>query len=357
MGDSMEFMGQLHEQHKSMELDLTDRKILYLLSQNARFSESSIAKALGISKEVVHYRIKGLQREGFLHGFITLLDMEKLGQSMYSVTMVLHPSYEQQEMLGSLIADRRVSHIKHLSSLLNLQFAMTTATGREFTDFFDAFLHKYHAGIKDYELSVILEQHFMGLDFLLEGLDEKEKPKISEHKGSSFQNLFLRPGNRGSRPRRKAAGVNQVVTDAKDREILRCLKLNSRLPMVRLAREVKLNVASVQKRLAHLVEKGVITHFVPYASFSYLGYQWFELYLRTKHLNEHSFRQYLHQEPKIVWLSKRLGKWNYHLSIFARNNTEFNQVVQKLQQQFQDSIIAYDTSTVLKQYKFAPRVE
>ncbi|MBI4453296.1 Lrp/AsnC family transcriptional regulator [Candidatus Woesearchaeota archaeon] len=338
----MEFMGQFHEHNNRIELDLTDRKILYLLSLNARFSESSIAKSLNLSKEVVHYRIKGLQKKDFLHGFITLINTEKLGYITHSVNVLLHPSYNQQELLNYLLSDKRVTHLKHLNSLVNLQFGMTAATIREFMEFFDAFVNKHHAIIKDYAISTILEDHFMGLDFLVE--DIKERPTISEHKGSSFQNLFFS----------QKKGI--VKIDAKDKEILHHLKLNSRISLVQLAQDVKLATTSIQKRLANLVEQKVIKHFIPYASFSYLGYQWYELYLRKKNIDESSFIHYLRQEPKIVWLSKRLGRWNYHISIFAKNNTEFNEVVQRLQEQFHDSIIAYETSTVLRQYKFTPRV-
>lgn len=342
----MEFMGQFHEHKNHIELDLTDRKILYLLSLNARFSESSIAKSLNLSKEVVHYRIKGLQKKDFLHGFITIINTEKLGFITHSVNVLLHPTYNQQELLDYLLTDKRVTHIKHLNSLLNLQFGMTAATVREFMEFFDAFVNKHHAGIKDYAISTVLEDYFMGLDFLME--DIQEQPSISEHKGSSFQNLFF--------TQKKEIVNERVKIDAKDKEILHHLKLNSRIPLVQLSQEVQLATTSVQKRLANLVEKKVIKNFIPYASFSYLGYQWYELYLRKKNIDEYSFIHYLRQEPKIVWLSKRLGKWNYHISIFAKNNTEFNNVVQRLQQQFHDSIIAYETSTVLKQYKFTPRV-
>ncbi|MBS3123483.1 Lrp/AsnC family transcriptional regulator [Candidatus Woesearchaeota archaeon] len=338
----MQFMGQFHEHNHQIKLDLTDKKILYLLSLNARFSESSIAKSLNLSKEVVHYRIKGLQKKEFLHGFITIVDSEKLGHMVHSINVLLHPSSNQKELLDYLLEEKRVNQIKHLNSLLNLQFGITTTTIREFMEFFDTFVNKYHASIKDYAISTILEDDFMGLDFLVEDL--KEKPTISEHKGSSFQNLFSE--------KKKVL----VKIDAKDKEILHHLKLNCHIPLVLLAQKVQLATTSIQKRLADLIEQKVIKHFIPYASFSYLGYQWYTLHLRTKNIDENSFKHYLRQEPKIVWLSKCLGKWNYQLSIFAENNTQFNEVVQHLQQQFHDSIIAYETSAILKQYKFTPRV-
>ena len=344
-------MGQLDEHSKRVELDLIDRKILYLLSLNARFSESSIAKSLNLSKEVVHYRIKGLQKKDFLHGFITVVDAEKLGLRVHSVHLLLHPSYNKDELLASLVGDERISHLKHLNSPLELQFGVSTKSVREFMEFFDHFLNDFHASIRDYSISTILEEHFMGLDFLVEDL---EKPTISEHKGSSFQQLFL--GQKSIKSTETPSSTGTIPLDSKDYEILHHLKLNSRMPLVQLAQEMQLATTSVQKRLGNLIAQGVIKHFIPIASFSYLGYQWYSLHLRTKNINEKSFLHYLREDPHIVWLSKRLGRWTYHLSIFAQNTTQFNNVVQKLQQQFGDSIIAYETAAILKQYKFTPRV-
>lgn len=184
----------------------------------------------------------------------------------------------------------------------------------------------------------------MGLDLLLE--KGEGRPMITERKGSSFQHLFA--------SRKLLPGPTEL--DAKDQAILAELKMNSRMPILQLSQKLKLAPTSVQNRIGKMVQLGVIKHFIPYASLSFLGYQWHMLFLRTKNLNQTSFYQYLRQHPNTVWVSKRLGKWNYNVSIFVKNNTEFNQVVQELQQQFHDSIIDYDSAIVFKQYKFQPRV-
>jgi len=337
----MEFIGQFHEQKKSMELDLLNRKIMYLLGKNARYSESSIAKALKTSKEVVHYRIKRMQEDGFLHGFITVVDPEKLGLVVHAVHLHLFPSSPHEALIELLVNEEKVTNVKYYNSPHEMQFSVATCSTREFSVFWHEFLNKHHAHIKDYSLSTILEDYFLGLDFLVE---PSEQPEITEHKGSSFQKEFAQQKN------------SAAALDEKDYQILEVLQMNSRMPVIKIAQEMRLAPGSVQRRLASLIEGGIIKHFIPYASFTFLGYQWYRLHLRTKNLNEPSFLEYLKQHPQVVWMSKRLGKWNYDLSIFSLNNTEFNQVVKDLHTHLGDSLIDYEPAMVFKQLKYKPRV-
>ena len=65
---------------KSMEkLDLKDRKILYQLDLNCRQSNTQIGKKVGLSKEVVNYRIKRMQDFGIINNFWTAINSLKLG--------------------------------------------------------------------------------------------------------------------------------------------------------------------------------------------------------------------------------------------------------------------------------------
>ena len=43
------------------KLDIIDRKIIYILSKNSRYSNTVIAKKIGSSREVVAYRLKKIQ--------------------------------------------------------------------------------------------------------------------------------------------------------------------------------------------------------------------------------------------------------------------------------------------------------
>ena len=46
----------------AVKLDLKDKKILTLFDENARLSNSQIAKRVGLSKPAVEYRLKRLEK-------------------------------------------------------------------------------------------------------------------------------------------------------------------------------------------------------------------------------------------------------------------------------------------------------
>ena len=71
--------------HIMEQLDLLDRKILYELDINARQPISKLAKKLQRKRNTIEYRIKKLQDEGIIKNFVTLLDAEKLGLTIWNV--------------------------------------------------------------------------------------------------------------------------------------------------------------------------------------------------------------------------------------------------------------------------------
>ena len=62
-----------------IKLDVKDRKILSELDMDARQPLSTIAKKVRLSREVVSYRIKQLEKKGIIEGFYTAIDTSKLG--------------------------------------------------------------------------------------------------------------------------------------------------------------------------------------------------------------------------------------------------------------------------------------
>ncbi len=64
------------------ELDTTDKRILKMLNKDARMSFRRISRELRISLTTVTTRVKKMEKEGVLKGYIPLIDPEKLGLDM-----------------------------------------------------------------------------------------------------------------------------------------------------------------------------------------------------------------------------------------------------------------------------------
>lgn len=71
--------------HKD-EVDETDLKILNIIKRDARLSFREIGKKLNLSTGTVSDRIKLMQANGVIRGFVTAMDHEKLG---YQVSLMM----------------------------------------------------------------------------------------------------------------------------------------------------------------------------------------------------------------------------------------------------------------------------
>jgi len=66
-----------------VNLDLKDRKILYQLDLNCRQSNSQIGKKVGLSKQVVDYRIKRMDEDRIITGYWTNIDSYRFGYQVF----------------------------------------------------------------------------------------------------------------------------------------------------------------------------------------------------------------------------------------------------------------------------------
>ena len=78
-------------------LDAIDRKILGLLQENAKIPQAKVAKEVGLTAPSVNERIRKLEKNGFIRGYVALLDEHKLGQDIAAFVEVFieHPKFEE----------------------------------------------------------------------------------------------------------------------------------------------------------------------------------------------------------------------------------------------------------------------
>jgi Lrp/AsnC family leucine-responsive transcriptional regulator len=77
-------------------LDAIDRKILALLQDNAKMPQAVVAKKVGLTAPSIHDRVRKLEGEGYIRGYVAVLDPRKLGQEITAFVEVFveHPKFE-----------------------------------------------------------------------------------------------------------------------------------------------------------------------------------------------------------------------------------------------------------------------
>lgn len=81
------------------QLDDKDRLLLHLLQQNSRMSSAELARQLKLSAPGLQKRLKRLEENGFIAGYVTLVNREALGLDLLCFTQVTL-THQQPECVG-----------------------------------------------------------------------------------------------------------------------------------------------------------------------------------------------------------------------------------------------------------------
>ncbi|MFC1800722.1 winged helix-turn-helix transcriptional regulator, partial [Nanoarchaeota archaeon] len=154
-------------------LDKKDMRILYELDVNARQPISQIAKKVGLSKEVVNYRIKNLTKKGIIEGFYTIIDSAKLGYFTIRVYLTLGNTTvdKEKEIIDFIVKQKNALYVSKLSNSLDVAIGMWVKTFDEFAKFKNELETKYRK-----YLSIFLIYNHYKRDYL-----------INENKGESAE--------------------------------------------------------------------------------------------------------------------------------------------------------------------------
>jgi len=67
------------------ELDETDRRLLGLLQENARYTATELAERIGVSDNTIHNRMDRLEEAGVVTGYAAAIDHDRAGIDLHFV--------------------------------------------------------------------------------------------------------------------------------------------------------------------------------------------------------------------------------------------------------------------------------
>ena len=82
---------------KTIKLDIIDKKILSILSVNARISYIELAKSANITIDIARYRVKTLKKLGIIKGFRVWINHDIIGKQVYKILVSFQNSNLERE--------------------------------------------------------------------------------------------------------------------------------------------------------------------------------------------------------------------------------------------------------------------
>lgn len=150
-------------------------------------------------------------------------------------------------------------------------------------------------------------------------------------------------------PRGKAT-LPQIKVDLKDLKILHELDNDARLPFSQIGKRVGLSESVVRYRIERLQKEGVIKQFMTFIDVEKMGYKFYNVSLRLKHVTEEREQEIIEEVkkiPQVVWLISTSGAYQLLISIITTDIAYFQSIFNKIVKILENEIIEHTLFVVI----------
>ncbi|HII71506.1 TPA: Lrp/AsnC family transcriptional regulator [Candidatus Woesearchaeota archaeon] len=303
------------------ELDAKDKKILSELDMDARQSISSIAKKVGLSKEVVNYRIKQLEKRGVITGYYTVLNVAKLGLMFCRFfSRVQNVNLEKEKEIYEFAKQYpEVCWVVSTKGPWDLAFVILVNKINEFKRICDTFSFKYGSHFQERYVSIATKIHHMKHKYLYD--TNRDEDKIL------------------------GGDAEEETIDDTDYKILSIIATDARMSTLDIARKLKITPNTVKYRIKKLVEKNIILCFRAAIGIKELGYQRHKVILTLQNMTEKKTRrmiEFLKQNKNVTYITESVGCGDVEFEIDVRGSNELHENLNAIRHEFGELIRNYD---------------
>ena len=292
-----------------MELDIKDKKILFELEEDSRQSNSSIAKAVGLSKDAVGYRIKQLENKGIIRGYRTIVNVQKLGYTLYRTyfRFIDISQNELNKIIEFLKKEKNVWWIGRLDGSWDFIFAYWSKTSKDFYDFYKMFSAKFRKYIKDKLICPLISYTEIPRRYLI----------------NSISKIDIEIDDKIEKP------------DKTDLNILKMLSKNARMPLVEIASKLKVDNMTIYHRIKNMKDKKIILGYKVDINVRKLGRDFYTVEIDLRDFSK--FEEIKNEAYSILEFTARsisIGGNDLEFDLEIENTQRYYEIINSLKDKF-----------------------
>jgi len=315
------------------QLDLKDKRLIYELDSNSRQTNAQIARKIGLSTEVVNYRIKRLEKENIITQYQIIVNLYRLDILQFKICLSFQhlTSAKLNQILESLKKKQEIKWIVSCKGNWDLIMSLEADSLQNMDSLKDEILSLFSNYVIKKSISILVEAQTYNRDYLLEDKSQVHESRIILKKDKP------------------------VKLDGLDMKILKKLSENARKPIVDIAAEIKSTVRIVNYRIKQLVKNKIVLGFKIAINYEKLGIKFFKTFIyldNPKKERLKSLIQYLSAHKNVIHYVKVLGNWDLEPEFETYSEEEFDKILGDMKDQFSDIIKDVDVITISKEHKF-----
>ena len=317
------------------ELDDKDNKILRILTENARMPLKRIAKKVRVSREVVDYRIRRLEKMGIISCYVAKLDMTKFCQNAYGIflrlTNISQTSFEK--LIKFFVNSPLTMWTSTMSGEWDMVTSFLTRNSSDLNNFLKSLETVAGKNLKEYGLLTYIKE----IKNTFEDLFPPKKRKIK--KETFVMKLFSN----------KSIELNE-----KDKKLIILLSKDAKLTNKELSKHVKLTEEGVRQRIKNLQKIGVIRGFRALIDVYKLNLEIYYVLMKFNRVDdkiERDLEIFFENNPNVYYCARVVGRYDLIACIIAKNRIHFHKILSNIRNQFSDNLKDFSTNIIFEEHK------
>ncbi len=285
-------------------MDKKDEKILAELLKNSRMPFNQLGRKVGLSREVVAYRIRKLVEQNIIAHFYPIINLEKLGYFRNGCGIQLKgiSLAEEKEFFSFITNHPFVTYVGVVVGKWNVAFDILSRDKNHLKSIIKEILQEGRRHIKNYLVTNSSTEQEIYPAKIIGASDRKIRPK----------------------------DMSLVKLNAIDKKILHLLSEDARADYVELSSKTHLSANAVKYRIKHLEKLGVIEGYTISIDATKLGYELYNLQLKLDvELADEVLKSFLRAHPRVFYFYKYLGheQWDVDVGVIAKNSHDLRTIL------------------------------
>lgn len=302
-------------------MDLKNKKILGELVLNSRIPLSRLAKRVGLSREVLTYRINQLVSKGIITNFHAVIDEEKLGylrNTCFIQLKGISPTKEKQ-FFEFLQKNKSVTYAGTVIGKWNVVFDLISKDRRDMDKIIKEIQEKVKANLS---IFAIAGNTISGGYYPEKIFEARKFPKVNHNK--------------------------KIKIDKTDLRILQCLSDNSRIEYSELSKKLNMTANAIKYRIQNLEQSGVIDRYTISIDVQKLDFSWYNIQVKLI-ADEKKVQEFLENEKITIYHYHYIGNenWDIDIGIIVKNSEELREFLVKFREKFPEAIKIHDVYIIL----------
>lgn len=299
-------------------MDIKDQKIITELTKNARISLTALAKKIRLSREVINYRLKNLEKN-IIKRHYAVINYQALGFKKVPCFIMLQNCSREFEN-------------KCLAYLKSHQYisAISTTIGK---------------------WNIVCDIFFkdkLQLQQIIKDIEQCYKTKLKRYFiiNTPVQEHLFTECIFGSHKQLQAKQTNkEQKVDHIDLMLLKRLNNNARESLVTMSQKVAIKPNAIAHRIKQLQKKGIIASSTIAINYEALGYDTYNLQIRVNSLEKQAqIASYLSAKNNILYFYRYIGnqQWDIDIGLLINQKNELKESIQDLKEHFGKDIEIHD---------------